>query len=111
MSFTVGEIKRVQEELDGLVPKSHKDIPQVVLAGVKSGVLRDLVAVTYHDGDLLVQLRISDLLHLSSGWTAIQYHPFNFERYLVDVLLDILIWVHEQAQKLKTAHRLYHERY
>ena len=106
--FTVGEIKTVQERL-GKRLKNHEDIPWVVQTAYQANVLRHPVGVTYCEEELLVQLRLSDRLHLSSGWMPIQYVPMHFGRYTPDVVLEILVWAHEEAQKLITSHRLYHE--
>lgn len=106
--FTVGEIETVCERL-GKRLKDHEDIPWVVQVAYQAGILRDPMSVTWCEGELIVQLRISDQLHLTGGWMPIQYVPMNFRRSTPDVVLDILVWVHEEAQKLITAHRLYHE--
>jgi len=106
--YTVGEIKKVTERL-GKPLRNHEDIPWVVQVAYQAGILRDPVGVTYCEEELLVQLRISDRLHLSSGWIALQYVPMNFRQSTPGVVLDILVWTHEEAQKLITSHRLYHE--
>ena len=106
--FTVGQVKTVCELL-GRPPKNHGDIPWVVQVAYNSKVLRDPVGVSFSEGDLLIQLRISDRLHLSSGWMAVQYVPVDFDQSTPRVVLDILTWAHEEAQRLITAHRLYHE--